>query len=190
LKERPIRRKLAWGITGSGDKIRETFNVMRCLNEKHKDIEVEVFLSRAGELVTKFYKLDEELKEAFSKVFVEKNANSPFLAARLQLGEFDFFLIAPATSNTVAKFAHGVADTLITNSILQALKAYVPVYIMPVDYREGTTVTKLPDGRELKLRVRKEDATNVQRIANMEDVYTFEKPEEIIDIFRIFYESS
>lgn len=187
MKDKPVRRKVAWGITGSGDKIRETFNVMRGLKEEYGDVEVEVFLSKAGELVTRFYKLDEGLKEAFPKVFVEKSANSPFLAARLQMGEFDFLLIAPATSNTVAKLAHGVADTLLTNSALQALKAYVPVHIMPVDYREGTTVTKLPDGRDLKLRVRKEDAANVQRIAEMDDVHTFERPEEIAGIFRRYY---
>lgn len=187
MSDRPVRRKVAWGITGSGDKIRETFNVMRDLREQHGDVEVEVFLSKAGELVTRFYKLDEELRETFPRTFVAKSANSPFLAARLQLGEFDFLLIAPATSNTVAKLAHGVADTMLTNSALQALKAYVPVHIMPVDYREGTTVTKLPDGREMRLRVRKEDAANAQRISEMDGVHAFEHPEEIADIFHMYY---
>jgi len=187
MSDRNVRRKVAWGITGSGDKIRETFNTMKGLREEHGDVEVEVFLSKAGELVTRFYRLEEELRETFPKTFVEKSANSPFLAARLQLGEFDFLLIAPATSNTVAKLAHGVADTLLTNSALQALKTYVPVHIMPVDYREGTTVTKLPDGREMRLRVRKEDAANAQRISEMDGVHAFERPEEIEDIFRRYY---
>ena len=182
-----MRHKVAWGITGSGDKIRETFNTMKGLREEHGNVEVEVFLSKAGELVTRFYRLDEELRKTFPNTFVEKSANSPFLAARLQLREFDFLLIAPATSNTVAKLAHGVADTMLTNSALQALKAYVTVYIMPVDYHEGTTVTKLPDGREMRLRVRKEDAANAQRISEMEGVHTFERPEEISDIFQRYY---
>jgi len=58
---------------------------------------------------------------------------------------------------------------------------------MPVDYREGITVTKLPDGREMRLRVRKEDAANAQRISEMEGVHAFERPEEIEDLFRRYY---
>jgi archaeoflavoprotein AfpA len=151
------------------------------------EVDIEVFLSEAGQLVTRYYKLYDELKAHFSKVLIEKNANSPFLAARLQLGEFDFFLIAPATSNTVAKLAHGIGDTMLTNSALQALKALVPVYIMPVDYREGETVTKLPNGKELKIRVRKEDVENVKKLSSMDFVYTFEMSNEISSIFRRYY---
>jgi flavoprotein len=54
---------------------------------------------------------------------------------------------------------------------------------MPTDYREGTTVTRLPDGRELRLRVRKEDAENTRKLMAMEGVHTFERPEEIKGIF-------
>jgi flavoprotein len=53
---------------------------------------------------------------------------------------------------------------------------------MPVDYREGTTVTKLPSGRELELRVRREDAENVVRLEAMEGITPFEKVEEIREI--------
>jgi archaeoflavoprotein AfpA len=187
MNKKALKRKVAWGITGSGDKLTETYDLMKKLNETYEDVDIEVFLSKAGQLVTKYYKLDGELKSQFSKVFIEKNANSPFLAARLQLGEFDFLLIAPATSNTVAKLAHGIGDTMLTNSALQALKAFVPVYIMPVDYREGVTVTKLPNGRELKIRVRKEDAENVKKLVSMEFVHTFETSNEISSLFKRYY---
>jgi flavoprotein len=50
---------------------------------------------------------------------------------------------------------------------------------MPVDYCEGPTVTKLPSGQELKLRVRREDAENVGRLEAMEGITPFEKVEEI-----------
>lgn len=178
------RRKVAWGITGSGDKLRETFDVMKEVVEVFADdLDVEVFLSRAGEQVTRYYQLREVLRECFDRVWVEKDANSPFLAGRLQLGEFEFLLLAPSSSNTVAKLSYGISDTMLTNGAIQALKAYVPVYVMPCDYREGATVTKLPDGRDLRLRVRKEDAENVRRLAAMEGVFPFEKPEEIHGIF-------
>jgi flavoprotein len=135
-------------------------------------------------MVLRMYKIYVELEETFGKVMIEKDANTPFITGRLQLGEFEFLLLAPATSNTVAKIAHGISDTMLTNGAIQALKAYVPVYVMPVDYREGSTVTVLPNGKELKLLVRKEDAENVTKISAMDGITTFEKPDEIRDIFR------
>jgi archaeoflavoprotein AfpA len=180
-----LKRKVAWGITGSGDKLIETFDVMKEIREDYADgLEVEVFLSKAGEQVAKYYRLMDRLRESFERVWVERNANAPFLAGRLQLGEFDFLLVAPATSNTVAKLSHGISDTMLTNGAIQGLKALVPVYVMPVDYREGTTVTKLPDGRDLKLRVRKEDVENVKKLEAMDGIYIFESPEDILGVFR------
>jgi archaeoflavoprotein AfpA len=177
--------KVVWGITGAGDKLVETFQLMKTIQVEHADrFEIEVYLSKMGEMVAKMYKIDGMLKGTFSKVLVEKNPNSPFITGRLQLGVFKFLLLAPATSNTVAKIAHGISDTMLTNAVIQALKAYVPVYVMPVDYYEGSTVTVLPNGKKLKLRVRKEDAENVEKISAMDGISTFENPEEIREIFR------
>lgn len=179
------RRRVAWGITGAGDKLEETLRVMIDIKAEYADgVDIEVYLSKMGDMVAKMYRIDHEIKETFGKVMVEKNANSPFITGRLQLGAFEFLLLAPATSNTVAKLAHGISDTMLTNGAIQALKAYVPVYVMPVDYREGSTVTVLPNGRELRLRVRKEDAENVKRLSAMDGITTFEKPGEIREIFR------
>lgn len=180
--------KVAWGITGCGDKLRETFDVMREIKEEYAaELHIEVFLSKAGEQVAKYYGLLNDLEQQFERVWIEKNSNSPFLAGRLQLGEFEFLLVAPASSNTVAKLSVGISDTMLTNGAIQALKALVPVYIMPVDYREGTTVTKLPSGRDLKLRVRKEDAENVKKLTAMDGVFPFERPEEIPGIFTKYF---
>ena len=93
-------------------------------------------------------------------------------------------LIAPATSNTVAKIAVGITDTLLCNSAIMALKAFVPVYIMPSDYKEGTVVTRLPNGKDLRLRVRKEDAENTRKLSLMENVFVLEKPEDIRKVFK------
>jgi len=180
--------KIAWGITGAGDLINETLEVMKGLKEAYRgSVEIEVYLSKAGEQVLRFYKLGDELRECFDQVQVERDANTPFITGRLQLGRFDFLLLAPATSNTVAKIAHGISDTMLTNGAIQALKAYVPVYVMPVDYREGPVVTILPNGEELELRVRKEDAENVRKISGMDGLTTFEKPEAIKGIFETVF---
>ncbi|MFO7967610.1 MAG: archaeoflavoprotein AfpA [Archaeoglobaceae archaeon] len=179
------KKKVVWGITGSGDKLSETFEVMKTLREEYEDrIDIRVYLSKAGEQVIKYYKLIKPLKESFSDYKVEKNANSPFLAGQLQLGNYDFFLIAPATSNTVAKMAMGIADSLMSNSAIMGMKAFTPVYIMPSDYKEGTVVTTLPSGREMKLRIRKEDVEHVKTLQNMDGVTVLENPQDIIDLFR------
>ena len=175
--------KVAWGITGSGDKISDTIDEMIKIQETFGDkLKIEVFLSKAGAKVIKYYRLGEKL-EVFHKVREEIDSNTPFLAGRLQMGEFKFFLIAPATSNTVAKISVGIADTLISNAVLQAVKGFIPVYIMPVDYYEGTVTTILPNGKPLKLRVRREDADNVRRLEAMDGIHPFEKISHIINIF-------
>jgi archaeoflavoprotein AfpA len=177
--------KIAWGITGSGDRLEEIVDVMKkAKNSYQHAVDVRVYLSKAGEQVTKWYKLFDGLKQNFDKLYVEAGPNSPFLAGDLQLGKFKFLLLAPATSNTVAKIASGIADSLLSNSAIMALKGFTPVYVLPSDYREGTVETKLPDGRRLKVRVRKEDAENSQRLADMNGLSVIENPEQILEVFK------
>jgi archaeoflavoprotein AfpA len=183
-REEKKKKKIAWGITGSGDKIAETVDIMKKIKKQYEnDVSINVYLSKAGDQVAKYYRVNNDLKENFQKVWTEINSNSPFLAAQLELGKFEFFLIAPATSNTVAKISLGIADSLLCNAAIMALKGFVPVYIMPSDFREGMTTTKLPDGQTLKLRIRREDAENVKKLAAMQDVFMLEKPADINQVF-------
>ena len=183
-KKGQTRRKIAWGVTGSGDKLPETVEVMKRIKAMYKDkVEMQVYLSKAAEQVLKYYKLTDDLRSNFDRIWAEVNANTPFLAGQLQLGTFEFLLIAPATSNTVAKVSTGIADSLLSNSAIMALKAFVPIYIMPSDYREGIAITKLPGGRKMKLRVRKEDANNTEKLAKMDGLFVLEKPENIYQVF-------
>jgi len=77
MSDRNVRRKVAWGITGSGDKIRETFNTMKGLREEHGDVEVEVFLSKAGELVTRFkLTLENQIFENSFKFFCAQKVSN------------------------------------------------------------------------------------------------------------------
>jgi flavoprotein len=131
------KRRVAWGITGSGDRLIETVEVMKEIRRQYRNE-----------------------------------------------GKFEFLLIAPATSNTVAKISNGIGDSLLCNAAIMGLKAFVPFYIMPSDYEEGMIVTKLPDGRDMKLRIRKEDVEHAKKLASMDDVYVLEKPEEIHQVFK------
>ncbi len=127
----------------------------------------------------KFYNLLEEVKKSFSKVFVEQSSNLPFLAGMVQGQKYAFLLVMPASSNTVAKIVNSISDTLLTNAALMALKAFVPVWIMPVDFKESIIYTKLPNGKDLKLRVRKEEAEQVRKLMATEDVRVFEDPTSV-----------
>jgi archaeoflavoprotein AfpA len=182
------KRKVAWGITGAGDKIADFIEVMKEIQKEYADtVEIQVFVSKAADLVLKYYNLEADLKQNFQKVSVELNSNAPFLAAWMQMRKYEFLLIAPATSNTVAKIANSIGDTLLTNAAIMSLKAFVPVYIAPTDYREGTVYTKLPNGKEMKLRVRKEEVAQVKKLERMEDIFVLEGPQKIRAVFQKWF---
>jgi archaeoflavoprotein AfpA len=184
-KSEAKKRKVAWGITGAGDKLAEYIAVMKELQKEYAEsVEIQVFLSKAADLVLKYYRLEDDLKQNFSKVRVELNSNAPFLAAWMQMRKYEFLLIAPATSNTVAKIANGIGDTMLTNATIMSLKAFAPVYIAPTDYEEGTVYTKLPNGKEMKLRVRKEEVEQVNKLRNMDGVHVLEGPQRIREPFQ------
>jgi archaeoflavoprotein AfpA len=169
--------RIAWGITGAGDMLPEIVDIMKELIKDEK-VQVKIFLSKAGKTVIDLYKFWEDL-ETIGKVTVEKDANTPFLAAALQLRKYDFFLIAPSSANTTAKIVHGIADTLITNSLSQGIKGGCPVIILPVDQDFGSVTTILPSGKELKLTMRQVDVDNVAKLRQMQGIIVLKKPEDI-----------
>lgn len=170
--------KVAWGITGSGDQMPETVAAMTAVRET-VDVEITAALSIAGEKVVRWYKLMDQVQSISKAVLIEKDANSPFIVGKLQIGLFDCFVVAPATANSVAKIAHGIADTLITNAVAQTAKTTVPIFILPVDLHEGTTVTTRPTGEKLELRIRAVDIENARALGTMEGVTVLTRPEEI-----------
>ncbi|MDI6725044.1 MAG: archaeoflavoprotein AfpA [Methanobacterium sp.] len=178
------KRKIAWGITGAGDKIEKTIEAMKKINEKYKDrVIIDIYISKAGDQVIKYYGIFSELENNFENIWVEINANAPFLAGQMQMGKYDFMLIAPATSNTVAKISMRMGDTLISNAAIMGQKVDVPIYILPSDYEEGVTITKLPDGKDLKISIREEDVEHVKKLAKMHETFMIKEPEDLVKIF-------
>lgn len=180
VKGRTIKR-IAWGITGSGDLILETYNVMVDIKKK-TGIETMVFLSKEGETVMKWYHLWDKIQKDFQNIKVDAGPNSPFIAGPLQMGYYDFLLVAPATANTVAKIVYGIADTLVTNAVSQTAKGSTPIYILPVDQKRGTVKTAAPNGKAFELRMREVDVTNSEKLAQMENITVLSGPVEIYDI--------
>ncbi len=172
--------RIAWGITGSGDKIREALEAMIGL-QKDFGTRVDVFVSKAGREVLHWYKLWDLLNESFPKVKVEVDANTPFIAGPLQVGKYDVLVVAPLTANSAAKIACGVADTLITNAVAQTLKGNTPVILFPVDQSPGETETISPEGMTVKIRTRRVDFENAERLRSMEGVTVVESAAELVN---------
>src|SRR3990170_5488303 len=151
--------KLAWGITGAGHFLRESFEIIKELKRTAHDLKVTTFVSRAGEEVIRMYGLMDDLRRISDGSYLEETffesqqgASSP-KTGRFLLNRYDALIIAPATSNTTAKLAYGIADTLITNAVAQAVKGGVPVFIVPVDIA-GFIESRMPFfiDRELCMR--------------------------------------
>jgi flavoprotein len=87
----------------------------------------------------------------------------------------------------VAKIAYGIGDTMITNAANMSLKAFVPVYAVPSDLEEKTVYTKLQNGKEMKLRIRKEDADNTRKLEQMEGMTVLDSPQKIHEVFEKWF---
>jgi len=117
---------------------------------ENNKILVTSFLSSAGEQVVKTYGLWNKLEQVSSggylqEVITEKNQDPGFShAGRFILDLYDVLVVSPATGNSVAKIAYGIADSLVTNVVAQAQKVGVPVYVLPTDQKEGFIETTLP----------------------------------------------
>jgi dihydromethanopterin reductase (acceptor) len=138
---------IAWGVTGAGHYLKESYAVMAGLSKDGHDITT--FVSRAGEEVSRMYGLFDELKTVsdgsyLNEIYLDSAQGSSFpKIGRFNLKRYDLFVLSPATSNTVAKIVYGIADTLVTNCAAQAMKSGVPCYIVPVD-QENDVVSEMP----------------------------------------------
>ena len=135
---------LAWAITGAGHFLEEVFITM---GERSEDFKVTSFVSSAAEEVIRIYGLWDRLREIsdgthYSEIFTDRSEGASAIhSGRLARGTYSALVVAPATANTVAKACRGIADTLVTNAIAQALKGEVSVLILPTDQSESTETT-------------------------------------------------
>jgi dihydromethanopterin reductase (acceptor) len=151
----PARSRLAWCITGSGHFLEESLAIAARLPM------VDLFLSAAAEEVLPIYKRDiDALKQRF-RIFRDKTA-SGVPVGMLYDDIYHTVVVAPATSNTVAKCAFGISDSLPTNMFAQAGKLGIPGIVFACD-TEPVVVTKSPHDW-VTLRPRRIELDNVQRL--------------------------
>ena len=105
-------QRFAWAVTGSGHFLEESLALAARLPD------VDLYLSAAAEEVLPMYgrRLD-DFRPQF-RVFRDKTASSVPVGALYEEG-YHTVVVAPATSNTVAKCAFGISDTLPTNMFAQ-----------------------------------------------------------------------
>ena len=170
--------KLMVGITGTGYILQELIDMMVDLQKNH-DIDITVILSKEGAAVVKWYKKWLALIEAVKKVKVEKTPNIPFYAGPLQLGKYNMFIVCPTSANSVAKIVHGIADTLITNCVAQAIKGGQTVYIFPSDQDTEPITTTRPDGSPLVLKIRDIELENIKKLKTMQGIVVLSEFKDI-----------
>lgn len=165
------RRRIAWGITGAGHFLNA------CVALIGREPEVDVFLSKAAEEVLGSYRLLEELTASGQRIFRDTGA-SAFPVTKLYKGEYDAVVLAPVTSNSLAKMVIGISDTLVTNLFAHAGKCRVPILVLPCDGEEElTSVT--PQGDAVPVFPRPIDGENRERLAAWPGVTVVRSPAEI-----------
>lgn len=160
---------VAWGITGAGHFLPE------CLDLIFRLPQVEVFVSRAGREVLASYGRLKELRALTRRVYWEHSASSPPVT-RLYSGRYRLVVIAPATSNSVAKMAYGIADTLVTNLFAQAGKCQVPIVVLPTD-AQVQALSWAPNQTRVQVHARGIDQENIARLRGWPRVTIVESPE-------------
>ena len=152
-------QRFAWAITGSGHFVEESIELAARLPD------VDIFLSKAGEEVLPLYHIGRELLKQRFRVFRDKSA-SAVPVGMLYEDLYHTLVIAPATSNTVAKCAYGISDTLPTNLFAQAGKRSIPSIVFACD-TEPHVITKAPH-EWVELRPRRVELENVERLSHIE----------------------
>ena len=109
--------RFAWGLTGSGHFLEECLEYLMAIEN------VDVFLSRAVEEVLVMYKYIDKLRESGIRMFHDSTA-SAVPVGQLYEGNYHTLIVAPATSNTIAKCVAGISDLFFCRRIYISLHIY------------------------------------------------------------------
>lgn len=157
-------QRLAWALTGSGHYLRECLDIISGLEQ------ADLFLSKAAAEILQQY----GYKHDVGRVFQDKTASSVPVELFYQ-GRYHTLVVAPTSSNTVAKMVAGISDNLVTNLYAQAGKVRVPSIVFACD-----------TGPELESEAPRENIVKVypRRIdlQNMETLRTFEETTVVGDM--------
>lgn len=149
-------QRLAWAITGSGHYLQECLAILHTLQN------VDLFLSKAAAEVLQQY----GYKHNIGKVFQDKTASSVPVELFYE-GRYHTLVVAPATSNSIAKMVCGISDNLVTNLYAQAGKTRVPSIIFACD-TAAELESDAPRNNVVMVYPRKIDLDNLNKIKSFE----------------------
>jgi dihydromethanopterin reductase (acceptor) len=155
----PKRQRLAWALTGSGHFFTECLDVMARIDE------FDLFVSKAAAEVIRMYRSEFGALSKNVRVFKDTTASSAPVG-RFYHGDYHTLVLAPATSNTIAKCVYGISDNLATNVFAQAGKCRVPSIVFACDTAPELD-TMAPEGM-VKVYPRKIDLDNVEKLKEFE----------------------
>lgn len=158
-------------MTGAGHALADCIEILQRLER------ADVFLSRAAEEVLRIYGLEAGLEASGMRIYRDKNASSTPVG-RFFNGAYGMLVIAPATSNSVAKFVHGISDTLVTNIFAQAGKSRVPIVVYPTDLAPEMDSVG-PHGECIKVYPRAVDLGNTAKLRTFTGVRVVDSGKEL-----------
>lgn len=150
-------QRLAWAITGSGHYLRECIDILNTLDQ------VDLFLSKAAAEILKQYGYEHNV----GRVYQDKTASSVPVELFYH-GAYHTVVVAPATSNTVAKMVYGISDNLVTNIFAQAGKCRVPSIVFACDTAPELE-SEAPREHMVKVYPRRIDLENMEKLKTFDD---------------------
>jgi dihydromethanopterin reductase (acceptor) len=162
--------RLAWALTGSGHFFTESLQLMS------RVADIDVFITRAAAEVVRMYRDDLNKLAATARIFKDTSASAAPVG-NFYKGMYHSLVVAPATSNTVAKCVYGISDTLATNVYAQAGKCRVPSIVFACDTAPELD-TEAPHGM-VKVYPRRIDLENTARLKTFEDTQVVESMDEL-----------
>ena len=160
-----------WALTGSGHFLKESLTLVRDLED------VDLFLSRAADEVLRMYKQELGLPRS-TRTYHDTTA-SAFPVGQFYYGVYHTLVVAPATSNAVAKFVFGISDDLVSNVFAQGGKCRVPVIVFACD-TAPELLTEAPKGM-VKVYPRPIDLENRERLGRFAGATTVDSIVELRD---------
>ena len=151
-------KRLGWVITGSGHFFEECLDIMSNLGE------FDLFVSKAADEVIRMYKKKANFPKN-TRIFRDTTASSAPVGFFYK-NIYHTLVVAPATSNSIAKFVAGISDNLATNIFAQAGKCKVPCIVLACDTQPEHD-TKAPS-KMVKVFPRKIDLENTKKLKSFE----------------------
>lgn len=167
------KKKWAWVLTGSGHFFNESIELINYIKD------VDIFVSKAAEEVLVMYKKKGKISKEI-KIYRDNSASSVSVG-KFYKNHYHTLVMAPTSSNTVAKCVYGISDSLASNIFAQAGKCRVFCIFFPCDTAPELK-TLAPSGY-VDVYPRKVDLENVKKLKNFNDidvVMSFKKLEEKI----------